>query len=459
MGAIRGMAFDRAIITHVAFDRASVRSKDVDGRLHIAITNISKATVNPYFGHEIPNADELKLDPDTIYYLLRHPDELAKAAPTFNNLPILEKHIPVSAEAPQKEMVIGSTGTDANFASPYLQNSAVVWDQGEIDEIEAERKKEWSCGYYYVAVMEPGEFNGLRYDGYMSDIVGNHVALVDEGRVGPDVVVGDRLPGKVKMAVLKSRAALMLNGALAAMIAPMLAQDKKLDLTDTLVGVSRATIGKTKKALATKIVAKATPLLAQDGELDVDDVVKLIGAVEGVEPDAAEDDDIPDMGSDPTPAVDAEGDTMAKVMAFLEGKLSDEDMAALGDICAGGATDDLPEPPADDPDAKKDQPMAKPGMDAKAVARTIGEMRTAEREVMPFIGEIKVNVDSPAAVYKLALDHAKVSTKGVHPSAFRAMVAMLPKPSDKKGDTLALDHATVGSDFASRFGDNHLIAS
>jgi hypothetical protein len=453
MTVIRGMAFDRATVSHIALDKASVRSKDRDGRLHISTSNISKSTVDPYYGHEIPDFEALKLDPEKIYYLLRDAGELEKAAPTFNNLPILSEHIPVSADAPQSDLIIGSTGTDARFAPPYLQNSAVVWVGDAIEDIEAERKKEWSCGYYYTADMTPGVFNGLRYDGVMRDIVGNHVALVDQGRAGPDVVVGDRLPGKLKMAILKSRRALMLNGALVAFLAPKIAQDKALDLSDVLGSVNAETIGKTKKAVATLIVAKAKPLLAQDGELDVDDVVKLIGAVEGAEVDPAEDDEISDTpAADPaaTPAVDADGDKLSKVLAFLEGKLSDEDMAAIGDMCAEGAADDLPDAPSDDPDDKKDQPKAKPAMDAKAVGRTIAMMRLAEREVSPHIGEIKVSVDSPEAIYKMALDHAKVDLAGVHKSAYRSLVRMLPKPSETAAP-MALDHAKANNDFASRF--------
>ena len=42
--------------------------------------------------------------------------------------------------------------------------------------------------------MTPGDYQGEPYDGLMRDIVGNHVALVREGRAGADVVVGDMLP-------------------------------------------------------------------------------------------------------------------------------------------------------------------------------------------------------------------------------------------------------------------------
>jgi Uncharacterized protein conserved in bacteria (DUF2213) len=48
----------------LAFDRASVRTYDRDGRLHVEISNISKAAVNPYIGREIPDWKALGLDPD-----------------------------------------------------------------------------------------------------------------------------------------------------------------------------------------------------------------------------------------------------------------------------------------------------------------------------------------------------------------------------------------------------------
>ncbi|UNI73795.1 hypothetical protein KP12_393 [Klebsiella phage KP12] len=71
----------------LAFDRASVRTIDANGRLQISRTNISKANVNAYYGREIPGSEELGLEPNKLYRLWRHPDELRKAAKTFNNIP------------------------------------------------------------------------------------------------------------------------------------------------------------------------------------------------------------------------------------------------------------------------------------------------------------------------------------------------------------------------------------
>src|ERR1700744_3826478 len=102
-----------------ALDRSS-RRIDADGRMHVDNCAISKAIVNEYYGREIPGSELMGLDPDTRYPLLRDPVALEKGAPTFNNMPLMDEHIIVSAENPEKDRVVGSTGTDAHFDGEYL---------------------------------------------------------------------------------------------------------------------------------------------------------------------------------------------------------------------------------------------------------------------------------------------------------------------------------------------------
>ena len=179
----------------LALDKQSARRIDANGYLHVEPNPISKATVNPYKGSEIPGCEQLGLDPNKVYYLLRDPKELEKAAPTFNNLPILSKHIPVSSfdmDKPEvKALYVGSTGTDAEFDGTYLNNTLVLHAKSAIDDIQAKKKHELSCAYRYQPDMTPGTFEGQHYDGVMRDIQGNHVALVTEGRAGHDVKVMD----------------------------------------------------------------------------------------------------------------------------------------------------------------------------------------------------------------------------------------------------------------------------
>ncbi len=188
------VASDRAM----AMDRASSRSYDADGRLHVDQANISKAVVNPYYGEEINKVMENQpgwqpLQPDRKYMLLRPAEELEKATQTFNGLPILWVHKPTSAEDHPHEITIGATGNEAVFEAPYLKNSLSIWPAYASAAIEDGDQKQLSAGYKYRAVMEPGEYEGARFDGRMVDLVGNHIALVVEGRAGADVGVGDSL--------------------------------------------------------------------------------------------------------------------------------------------------------------------------------------------------------------------------------------------------------------------------
>lgn len=440
----------------LAFDKSSVRSKDVDGRLHVAVSNMSKATVDPYYGHEIPDAENLGLEPGKVYYLLRDPAELEKAASTFNNLPILDRHVPVSADEHMPDLVIGSTGTDAAFVAPFLQNSAVIWASEGINDIETETKKAWSCGYYYRADMTSGTFQGLRFDGIMRDIVGNHVALVEEGRAGPEVIVGD---SKTGMDMLKSRIALMVHGALAAAIVPKLAQDAQISFAGALDGVTAKNLAGRTNKVAKAIVALTKGKLAADEGLDVEDVVEIIQAVQGVEPDMTP--EVDNLDDEDRVTGDADDDCVARMLAFLQGKISDEDMAELTAMTDGDDDTGSDGPDANDSDDNddKDKPMPKAAMDAaikatrKATLREMGNIREAERAVRPLIGEVTMSLDSAAAVYKLALDHAEIDTTGVHPSAYKSLVAMLVANEGKAPvtKTLASDHATASSDFAKRF--------
>jgi hypothetical protein len=175
----------------LALDKDSVRSFDKDGRLRVSIAKISKACVNPYIGHEIPGWEELGLERDKVYHLLRDPEELKKAATSANGVQLLQKHIPVSADDHQPWDVVGSTGTDAKFEDPYLYNSLSVWTKSAIDDIESDKKKELSMGYHYRPDMTSGVYDGHQYDGVMREIEVNHVALVKDGRAGDEVVVGD----------------------------------------------------------------------------------------------------------------------------------------------------------------------------------------------------------------------------------------------------------------------------
>jgi hypothetical protein len=175
----------------LALDRRTI---DVDGRMHVPGCNISKANVCVYLGREVPDYVRLGLDANGEYRLYRDPAALAAAASTFENLPLMMQHVEVNAANPQKMLTVG-TVSNVRWKAPYLVADLAVWDSEAIRAVQNESQRELSCGYRYTPVMEPGKINGQSFDGRMTQIFGNHVALVAAGRAGSDVVVRDEAPG------------------------------------------------------------------------------------------------------------------------------------------------------------------------------------------------------------------------------------------------------------------------
>lgn len=384
-------------IERLAFDRASVRSFDGNGRLQVKVSNISKANVCPYLGREIPNAEKLGLEPETIYRLWRHPDELKKAAATFNNIPLLNIHTPDFPGDPPRESRVGVTHSNAAFDGTYLTNGLSVWDNSAIAGIETEEQEELSSSYQYVADMTPGTTpTGEVYDGIMRDIVGNHVALVETGRAGSDVLVADSLPPELKH-MSKRKAA-----AIRATLKPLLAADADLEAE----------------------VRKA--LLALD-EADKEDEKEK-------KPAEDEDDDDKDDEKKKKTADDSDEDE------------DDEKKKKTADD-------------EDDEDDEKDDKVSKTAMDAairlakdsaaKQAAKNFREVREAEQAVRPLIGDV-VAMDSAADVYRTALEQSGIDVKGIHHSAFPAMVQMAISQKQNSRPVIAQDSASI-SDFEKDF--------
>ena len=428
----------------LAFDKASVRTFDKDGRMHVELSNISREQVADYLGREIPGWDRLGLNPNKVYRLYRPAAELEKAASTFNGIPILTEHVHVTAANSRPDLIAGTTGTDAVWQAPYLKNSLVLWTGDAIDRVESDEQKELSCSYHYTPVVKSGTFNGQPYDIVMTDLIANHVALVVAGRAGPTVVVGDHLP--LELQPMKkhapSRMALIARGALLA-LAPKLASDSKLDLSGLSLGVTAANWVERKPA----ILAAVTPALANDA--DVGTLHKLLDGLDGeAKPDGAGADPVAAApgaekldDKDTDAALDAtDADPCADLLAMLTGKLSPEDLAAFEQKLRAaltpeaasdddGTTDGIPPKPE-----VKDDPMTPTAMDA-ALKKLKADIHTEARDIAeaqriarPYVGEL-VAMDSAEAVYKAALDELSVDTKGVHPSAYAAILKAQPLPT------------------------------
>lgn len=378
------------ITESLAFDRASVRTIDANGRLQISRTNISKANVNAYYGREIPGSEELGLEPNKLYRLWRHPDELRKAAKTFNNIPVLSKHIPDFPTDPPNEFRVGVTHSNAEFDGTYLTVGMSIWDNSAIAGIESGEQRELSASYKYVADMTPGVTpDGEPYDGVMRDIFGNHEALVPDGRAGPDVLVADSLPPELNH-MRKHKVA-----AIRATLKPLLAQDADLEAE----------------------VRKA--LLALD-EAEKEDEKEN-------KPADDEDDDEKDKKKTADDEDDEEGKDKKKTAEDEDDEEDDKVSKTAMDSAIRLAADSA----------------------TKKAAENFRKIREAEQVVRPLIGDV-VAMDSAEDVYRTALEQSGVDIAGVHPSAYPAMVKMAISQKENSRPVIAQDSASV-SEFEKAF--------
>lgn len=409
----------------LAFDR-SARRIDADGRLHVDRSHISKATVNPYYGREIPGYEELGLQPDTVYRLFRDPVELERAAPTFARLPVLSEHVPVTVDAPRPDLVVGAIGSEITFTPPYLDADLCVWDATAIAGIETDKVRELSCAYRYVPVMEPGEFEGQPYDGRMTEIQGNHLALVEVGRAGSDVVVADRNPFILKESAMKmSKLGKALFAALCA-ASPVLAADSALP----------ALVGNANRKTFKKDDVKAK-LLALDASIDSNQLDAVLDAILDVEQDPKPVE---------TPAAAADESPADKLRALLAGKVDD---ATMEQACGLLAT------PAADADPKEGEGGMKPeefkaAMDSYG-AKLRAEMREANEaraDVRQVVGDV-MGMDSAAEIYGFALDHMKVDRAGVEGAP--ALRALFKVAAANKASTAPVHVAQDSAGLAAKF--------
>lgn len=378
------------ITESLAFDRASVRTIDANGRLQISRTNISKANVNAYYGREIPRSEELGLDPNKLYRLWHHPDELRKAAKTFNNIPVLSKHIPDFPTDPPNEFRVGVTHSNAEFDGTYLTVGMSIWDNSAIAGIESGEQRELSASYKYVADMTPGVTpDGEPYDGVMRDIFGNHEALVPDGRAGPDVLVADSLPPE---------------------------------------------LNHMRKHKAEAIRATLKPLLAQDADLEAEVRKALLALDEAEKEDEKENktaDDEDDDEKDKKKTADDEDDEEDKDKKKTAEDEDDEEDDKVSrtamDSAIRLATDSA----------------------TKKAAENFRKIREAELVVRPLIGDV-VAMDSAEDVYRTALEQSGVDIAGVHPSAYPAMVKMAISQKESSRPVIAQDSASV-SEFEKAF--------
>ena len=445
---------------NLAFDAKSQRYTDDNGFLHVLSSNISKEAVNPYYGREIPGWEELGLEPERVYMGYRPGEELRRAAPTTNRLPIQLRHHEESAEHPARDTRIGSMGSDGRYAAPYLQNSLVFTDAEGIAEIESGEARELSLGYMYDPDFTPGTFAGVPYDFVMRNIRANHLALVPRGRAGRDCMVADAdintKPNEADMA----KRPLGRDGDPVVEKQEVEAAQGVKDLADIILSLHKTNPETGEVMDVTEDEDKAAEMRRVLGELapklDPEELKKLTDALAGLAYNKATGD-----------ACARDEDKNAKINKILAEYGGDDEERrkkladALGELAyepSERGTDDA------DPlntaeavaygekvererkDREDESRGAKKAMDAaldatKAAFDRVQRIMDAQRAVRPHVGEINVNIaqDSADTVYGAALDALGVNRRGYPPAAWRGMFDMAVRGRAAESARMAAD--------------------
>jgi len=172
----------------------SKRVEDFNGWYEVADNPISKEGIYEYLGSKIGAPD-----PDKVYKVYRPAEELSKpeTIESFRLLPWINEHLMLGNESERQNVVDaerkgvqGVLGEKIHFKDGTLFGNIKVFTERLAKLIE-NGKKQLSAGYRAKYDFNVGTWNGLRYDAIQHTIRGNHLALVDEGRMGETVAVLD----------------------------------------------------------------------------------------------------------------------------------------------------------------------------------------------------------------------------------------------------------------------------
>ncbi len=162
---------------------------DDSGFWSIKDNPISKEGVFPYLGRNISP----ELDPDKIYMVYRPIEELSadETITSFNGVPFIDNHEMIGEGfTPYDERPAGGV-----LMNPRTENGVMYGDfkiySEDLKEKILNGKKELSLGYLCDYEVKRGVWNGKPYDAIQKHLRGNHIALVENARMGKDCRVYD----------------------------------------------------------------------------------------------------------------------------------------------------------------------------------------------------------------------------------------------------------------------------
>lgn len=176
-------------------DRLTLDSprRTADGYL-IARAKVARTGIYDYAGFEVDPQNEHGLRDKPIVKVFRPGDQVFDRASlaSFVGKPVTNDHPTTPVNADNWRDLARGTVMGAVRDGEYVAFDLMLTDKAAIAAVES-GKRELSNGYSCDLKFEAGTApDGQTYDAVQTAIRGNHIALVDQGRAGPECRITDR---------------------------------------------------------------------------------------------------------------------------------------------------------------------------------------------------------------------------------------------------------------------------
>jgi hypothetical protein len=369
------------VFNAMASDKSdSAKQYDINGFFEVMDNPVSKVGVFNYLGRSIPQ-EVAKGNGGKFFAVYRPADELSDSAciASLRLKPWIIDHTMIGdgtggtkqIEEKQARGVTGERGWfDPEDGFGTLKTNIMCWSEFLATAI-ASGKAELSLGYRCIYEYAPGVFNGVPYTYVQRRIRFNHLATVDDGRMGPEVAVMDGfsttekylMSKKTKEALIKAKSRSLVGTVKNRLLA--FAMDAEEAIKD----------GKDEggeMAAAVEAIKSAAPLLEALEE------IKAVGESEELGLDE-------ETGVPATPVGDTEqmpGDKRASGANGLDKDDKDKEPEGKGMDASEIKT-------MIDKAVKNALAGIGRGMDSKDVVRTVAERDSLVKKVSPFIADFE----------------------------------------------------------------------
>lgn len=408
----------------IAQDKKEV---DTNGWFEVKDNPLSKEGVFLYRGNQIILPDGSRAsNTDDLIPVYRPADELSnpEAIDSFKLVPWVDEHTMLGSEElgltpAERKGVSGVVGEDVYFKDGVLYGNIKAFSENLARKIE-NGKKELSLGYRCSYERSSGEWNGQKYDYIQRNLRGNHLALVDKGRMGAEVRVMDSQETGISYGNF-------------IFTCDSLMEKNEMNLEELLKQAVEK-FGDSATALAE--IKKLLDEQGQDNE----------GNQEPPTPPATDDDEMGGNPDNEPPVQDDDEDKLDKLLSLVESLVSR--VEALEGNSKSEDEDDNQEEPQEKPKVGDEEEKGAQAMDMAEVTRQVtkrlNERDSMYKKVSLHTGAFDVSaMDSAEAVAAYACKKLNLKTaKGLEVATITGYMANR-EPANKQRIVSGLDKSDV----------------